>query len=70
MIDISHPVVQKLEAEGYRIALHAYLRDGKVKTTVAAKHPETGRLLQGWSKTGSKDEALLDLADRAALDVG
>ena len=67
MIDTEHPVVKRLVALGYRLALHVYLRNGKIKTTVAAKHPETGKLLQGWSKNGSLDGALQDLAGRSGL---
>ena len=67
MIDISHPIVKQLVAEGYRLAVHAYLRDGKVKTTVVGKHPETGKILQGWSRDGCLDRALVDLAGRSGL---
>ena len=67
MIDTSHPIVKQLVADGYRLAVHVYLRDGCIKTTVAAKHPKTGKLLQGWSRDGSLDGALRDLASRSDL---
>ena len=67
MIDTEHPIVERLVALGYRLALHVYLRNGKIKTTIAAKHPETGKFLQGWSRDGSVDGALQDLAFRSAL---
>lgn len=69
MIDTEHPVIKRLVTCGYRIALHVYLRDGKIKTTVAAKHPETGKFLQGWSRNGSLDGALQDLAGRSGLMI-
>ena len=67
MIDTKHPIVKQLVADGYRISVHAYLRDCKTKTTVAAKHPETGKLLQGWARDGSLDGALVDLAERSGV---
>lgn len=70
MIDVEHPVVKRLVALGYRLALHVYLRNGKIKTTIAAKHPESGKLLQGWSKDGSLDGALQNLAARSGLMAG
>ncbi len=70
MIDTNHPIVRHLTERGYQISLHAYLRGGRVKVTVAAKHPETGKLLQGWAKAGDQGGALLDLAKRSKLALG
>ena len=70
MIDLNHPVLSELGRRGFNIALHTYVRGEKINANVAAKHPDSGQLLQGWSKTGSEDEALYDLARRAARDLG
>lgn len=66
MIDPRHPVIMALVQGGYLISAHAYLRDGLLRYTFAAKHPD-GDILQGWSRGGSPDAALKDLAVRAGL---
>ena len=66
MIDTAHPIVQRLVASGFEISLHAYLRDGRTKLTVAAKNRNTGELFQGWS-AGDQAQALRDLAHRSGM---
>ncbi len=66
MLDRDHHIVRSLTNRGFELSAHAYLRDGVAKTTVAAKHRESGQLVQGWSRRGL-DEALRDLAKRAGL---
>ncbi len=67
MIDPEHALIKRLAADGYRIAGHAYFRDGRLRFAYAAKHPETGELIQGWSKGGTAADALNDLAEHAGL---
>lgn len=69
MIDQKHPVVRWLVERGFLVQLHAYLRKGTVKTTITAKNPDSGKFLQGWSRTGKVDDALADLAKRAGVRV-
>ncbi len=69
MIDAEHPIIKDLVRRGYQLELHAYLRDGSVKTTITARNKETGDRLQGWSKTGDQAGAIADLARRAGLDT-
>ena len=66
MIDTAHPIVQRLVNSGFEISLHAYLRDGRTKLTIAAKNRKTGELLQGWS-AGDQAQALRDLAQRSGM---
>ena len=66
MIDPRHPVIIALVERGYRISAHAYLTNGLLRYTFAAKHSD-GDILQGWSRGGSPDAALKDLAVRAGL---
>lgn len=68
VIDPENPVIRELVRRGFRIAMHAYLRDGRIRTTVAAKNPQTGETLQGWSE-GDQAGAVRDLARRAGLTV-
>ena len=69
MIDRHHTVVQRLVDDDYRVSLHAHLRDGAERVTVAATHPGTGDTLRGWAKDGTQAGALRDLAERAGWNL-
>lgn len=67
MIDPKNRTIQALIEQGYRLTCHAYLKAGdRVKYTFVAKDPVSGKVLQGWSRSGGP-EALKDLARRAGL---
>ncbi len=70
MIDPQHHVIRALAQAGCTVAAHAYLRPGgRVNFTFVARHAETGRVIQGWSRGGSAVDALRKLGKRAGLDT-
>ena len=62
---LQHPIMQWLVGRGYKIAVHTYVNGEKIKTTVAAKDPKNGALLQGWGPEALS--ALRDLARRSGV---
>lgn len=68
MVNLDHPVLRELDRRGFKVAVHIYVYGERVKAGVAAKHSDTGELLQGRCKTGDEYAALLDVATRAGLD--
>jgi len=64
MIDPKDPRVQHFVEQGYRLAAHCYLAAGRLKFTFVAKHEADGRVVQGWSRGGTADDALNDLVKR------
>jgi hypothetical protein len=42
MIDTGNPIIRGLVQRGFRISLHTCLSEGRARTTVTAKHSQTG----------------------------
>ena len=62
MIEPTNETIGHLTTRGYSVAAHAYFRAGlPPKYTVIAKHGETGRTAQGWSRGGDVHDAFRDL---------
>ncbi len=69
LIDAAHPTIQRLEAQGFRVTMHVYLRDGKNSVAFTAHNKQTKRTHNGRSRAGDRDEALADLAWDAGLEI-
>ena len=68
MIDLNDERVRELTSRGFRLAGHAYLTPKGLKFSYVAKHEGDGRVVQGWSRGGTAEDALNDLATRAGLE--
>ena len=68
MIDVSAGRVRELGSRGFRVAGHAYLTPKGFKYSYIAKHDRDGRVIQGWSRGGTAEDALNDLVSRAGLE--
>ena len=55
-------------SHGFRLAGHAYLPPKGLKYSYIAKHDRDGRVIQGWSRGGTAEDALKDLVSRAGLE--
>ena len=68
MIDVNDGRVRELTGRGFRLAGHAYLTPKGLKYSYIAKHDRDGRVIQGWSRGGTAEDALNDLVSRAGLE--
>ena len=68
MIDPLDPRIRQFTERGFRLAGHAYLKQGRLKFTFVATHDQDGRVIQGWSRGGDAEDALNDLSTRAGLE--
>ena len=57
MIDVNDGRVRELTGRGFRLAGHAYLKQGRLKFTFVATHGQDGRVIQGWSLGGDSNFA-------------
>lgn len=67
LIDATHPTIQQLEEDGFKITLHVYLRGGRTSVCFTAHNKQTKRTYNGRSQAGDRDEALIDLAWDAGI---
>jgi len=68
MIDVNDTRICELASRGFRLAGHAYLTPKGLKFSYVAKHDGDGRVIQGWSRGGTAEDALNDLVSRAGLE--
>ena len=68
MIDPLDPRIRQFTERGFRLAGHAYPKQGRLKFTFVATHDHDGRVIQGWSRGGDAEDALNDLSTRAGLE--
>lgn len=69
MLDPQHPLVHELNRHGYKLTVHAYFRDGAVSLCATAHHPVTKRTFHGRSRRGNFNEAMIDVAHSAAIEL-
>ncbi len=67
LIDATNPTIQQLQEDGFKITMHVYLRDSGTYVAFSAHNKRRKRTFNGRSRSGDREEALLDLAKDAGI---
>ena len=69
LIDATNPTIERLQEDGFKITMHVYLRDSGTYVAFSAHNKRRKRTFNGRSRSGDREEALLDLAKDAGILV-